>query len=73
MGTRPVGDARKNEFFGSRLPPEVLERRRAQLRVARCVLNRSMAEPILNASRVMAGIGSARIGMMQTVAPTWDG
>jgi hypothetical protein len=33
------------------LPAEVLERRRAQLRVARGVLHRSMAEPILNAPR----------------------
>jgi hypothetical protein len=41
------------------LPPEVLERRRAQLRVARRVLDRSMAEPILNASGVVASIGKS--------------
>ena len=35
---------------------EVLEQRRAQLRVARRVLDRSMAEPILNPSRVVARI-----------------
>jgi hypothetical protein len=37
-------------------PPEVFERRRAQLRVARRVLDRSVAEPILDASRVVAGV-----------------
>jgi hypothetical protein len=35
------------------LPPEVLERGRAQLRVARRVGDRSMAEPILDAPRVV--------------------
>jgi hypothetical protein len=35
----------------SSLPPEVLQRRRAQLRVSGRALDRSMAEPILNASR----------------------
>jgi hypothetical protein len=39
------------------LPPEVLERRCAQLRVSSRVLDRSMAEPILNAPRIVAGIG----------------
>jgi hypothetical protein len=39
------------------LSPKVLERRRAQLRVARRVLERPTAEPILDASRVVAGIG----------------
>jgi hypothetical protein len=37
------------------LPPEVLERRRAQLRVARRVLDRSVAEPILSVLRMVAG------------------
>lgn len=36
------------------LPPEVPERHRAQRRVARRGLDRSMAEPILDASRVVA-------------------
>jgi hypothetical protein len=35
------------------LSPEVLERRRAQLRVARGVLDRSMTVPILDAPRVL--------------------
>jgi hypothetical protein len=39
------------------LPPKVLERRRAQLRVARRVLDRPVAEPVLNAPRVVVGIG----------------
>jgi hypothetical protein len=56
--------SRSRPTFQATLPPEVLERRRAQLRVARRVLDRSMAEPILNASRVVAGIGQ---GMAQRV------
>ena len=50
------------------LPPEILERRRAQLRVARRVLDRSVSEPILDASRVVAGIGeSVAAGVAQHV------
>ena len=39
------------------LSPEVLERRRAQLRVARRMLDRPMAERVLNAAGVVASIG----------------
>jgi hypothetical protein len=39
------------------LSRKVLERRRAQLRVARRVLDRSMAGPILNPPRAVAGVG----------------
>jgi hypothetical protein len=35
--------------------PTLLERRRAQLRVARRVLDRSVAEPVLDSARVVAG------------------
>jgi hypothetical protein len=50
---------RANFFEAAPLPspPEVLERRRAQLRVARRVLDRPVAEPVLNVSRVVAGVG----------------
>ena len=38
------------------LSPKVLERRRAQLRVAHRMLDRSMAEPVLNSTRLVASI-----------------
>jgi hypothetical protein len=41
------------------LSPEVLERRRAQLQISGRVLDRSMAEPIPNAPRVVTGVASA--------------
>jgi hypothetical protein len=54
--------------------PEVLERRRAQLRVARRVLDASVAEPILNAPRVVAGIGQGiAAGMAQHVGMDGEG
>jgi len=55
-----VAPERSTEKFVLSRPsssPEVFERYRAQLRVSRRVLDRSMAEPVLNAPRVMVGIG----------------
>jgi len=39
--------------------PEIFERRRAQSRLARRVLDRAVAEPILDAPRVVAGARQA--------------
>jgi hypothetical protein len=54
-----LGD-RRPHGLGARPPlislPEVFERRRAQLRVARRVLDRLVAEPVLDASRIVAGV-----------------
>jgi hypothetical protein len=52
--------AAKERIFSKRPPssaPEIFERRRAQLRVSGRVLDRSMADPVLNAPRVVAGVG----------------
>jgi hypothetical protein len=51
-GLRPDLELAKLKNRAKPLPPEVLERRRAELRVACRVLDRSMTEPILNAPRV---------------------
>jgi hypothetical protein len=50
---------RANQNQAGRSSSEVLERRHAQLRVARRMLDRSMAEPVLDAPRVVAGVGPA--------------
>jgi hypothetical protein len=43
-GTSKIDQSRAEVVAAELLPPEVFERRRAQLRVARRVLDRSMAE-----------------------------